>query len=143
MIYFLRNGLDGDIKIGYTKTSNILERIRALQTGNPNVIFPLGFINGNRADEKKLHKLFNKHHVVGEWFSPSYEIIEYVFYNCHGFNANNAQTTDNNLHRLEDVERQSIKNRLTKCGGNKSETARQLGITRRTLHKKLKKYGLM
>jgi two-component system response regulator HydG len=32
---------------------------------------------------------------------------------------------------------------LESAGGNKSETARRLGITRRTLHKKLKKYGAM
>jgi DNA-binding NtrC family response regulator len=27
-------------------------------------------------------------------------------------------------------------------GGNRSETARELGITRKTLHKKLQKYGV-
>ena len=32
---------------------------------------------------------------------------------------------------------------LAAAGGNKSETARRLGITRRTLHKKLKAYGVM
>jgi two-component system response regulator HydG len=32
---------------------------------------------------------------------------------------------------------------LEMAGGNKSEAARRLGITRRTLHIKLKKYGMM
>ena len=44
---------------------------------------------------------------------------------------------------LEEVEKASILKTLEMAGGNKSETARRLGITRRTLHKKLKKYGVM
>ena len=45
--------------------------------------------------------------------------------------------------RLADVERTAILETLESAGGNKSETARRLGITRRTLHQKLKKYGVM
>ncbi|MCG6533497.1 MAG: sigma-54 dependent transcriptional regulator [Syntrophales bacterium LBB04] len=45
--------------------------------------------------------------------------------------------------RLEEVEREAILKTLDQAGGNKSEAARRLDITRRTLHKKLKKYGLM
>jgi two-component system, NtrC family, response regulator HydG len=44
---------------------------------------------------------------------------------------------------LEEVERAAIMNTLESTDGNKSEAARRLGITRRTLHKKLKKYGVM
>jgi two-component system response regulator HydG len=44
---------------------------------------------------------------------------------------------------LEEVEKQTILLALTVTDGNKSETARKLGITRRTLHQKLKKYGVM
>jgi len=44
---------------------------------------------------------------------------------------------------LEDVEREMILRTLASAGGNKSEAARRLRITRRTLHKKLKKYGMM
>ncbi|NNG07997.1 MAG: two-component system response regulator, partial [Desulfobacteraceae bacterium] len=44
---------------------------------------------------------------------------------------------------LEEVEKASILRTLELTGGNKSEAARRLGITRRTLHKKLKKYGVM
>ncbi|MDD5170273.1 MAG: sigma-54 dependent transcriptional regulator [Syntrophales bacterium] len=44
---------------------------------------------------------------------------------------------------LEAVEKNSILSMLEAVGQNKSEAARRLGITRRTLHLKLKKYGLM
>ena len=44
---------------------------------------------------------------------------------------------------LDEVEKDTILKTLKSARGNKSETARRLGITRRTLHKKLKKYGVM
>lgn len=42
---------------------------------------------------------------------------------------------------LEEIEKEAILAALQDCGGNKSETARRLGINRKTLHKKLKIYG--
>jgi len=44
---------------------------------------------------------------------------------------------------LETVEKKAILGALNITNGNKSEAARRLGITRRTLHQKLKKYGVM
>jgi two-component system response regulator HydG len=44
---------------------------------------------------------------------------------------------------LDEVEKATILNTLETTGGNKSEAARRLGITRKTLHKKLKAYGVM
>jgi two-component system, NtrC family, response regulator HydG len=42
---------------------------------------------------------------------------------------------------LEEIEREVILGTLNAAGGNKSEAARRLGITRKTLHNKLKQYG--
>jgi two-component system response regulator HydG len=44
---------------------------------------------------------------------------------------------------LEQVEKDTILLTLENTSGNKSMAARRLGITRKTLHKKLKKYGVM
>lgn len=43
---------------------------------------------------------------------------------------------------LDQVEKMTILRTLESAGGNKSEAARRLGITRKTLHKKLNKYGV-
>ncbi len=47
------------------------------------------------------------------------------------------------LDDLASVEKATIIRTLREAGNNKSEAARRLGITRRTLHKKLKSYGMM
>jgi two-component system response regulator HydG len=46
-------------------------------------------------------------------------------------------------HSLEEAERMVIGNILRETGGNKSEAARRLNITRKTLLSKLNKYGLI
>ena len=43
---------------------------------------------------------------------------------------------------LEEAEKMVIANMLEEAGGNRSETARRLNITRKTLLAKLRKYGL-
>jgi len=42
---------------------------------------------------------------------------------------------------LDEVEKATILNAIEITGGNKSEAARRLGITRKTLHAKLRRYG--
>ncbi|GAB6886539.1 sigma 54-interacting transcriptional regulator [Desulfothermus okinawensis JCM 13304] len=43
---------------------------------------------------------------------------------------------------LKEIEKEAIIATLNACGGNKSEAARRLKINRKTLHKKLKEYGI-
>jgi len=43
---------------------------------------------------------------------------------------------------LDDIEREAILSTLEATGQNKSEAARRLGISRKTLHNKMKSYGL-
>jgi len=45
-------------------------------------------------------------------------------------------------HSLEDIEKEAILATLSASHGNKAEAARRLGVTRKTLHNKLKSYGL-
>ncbi len=61
-------------------------------------------------------------------------------------NKDNSNNIDSQIeHRdqtLFDVEKEAILQTLKNAKGNKSETARRLGITRKTLHKKLNSYGV-
>ncbi len=53
-----------------------------------------------------------------------------------------CQTAVNDAVNLEDVERASIQKALRLCDGNVSRAARELGIGRTTLYRKLKKYKI-
>jgi len=60
---------ENKLKIGVT--GNIEKRIKGLQTGNPNTI-KLEYIEERylpHKAEKYLHKYFQKHRMIGEWFS--------------------------------------------------------------------------
>ena len=54
--------------------------------------------------------------------------------------SGNEQSSVPGNMQLDEVEKRSILEAITACGGNKSEAARRLGITRKTLRKKLDKY---
>jgi len=56
--------------------------------------------------------------------------------------ATQSKSTMDGTRSLEDIEKEAILKTLEVTGGNKSETARRLGITRKTLHNKLRGYGL-
>jgi two-component system response regulator HydG len=66
-----------------------------------------------------------------------------VNHNDPGPDRVNGQIKVDGATPLEEVEKTTILNTFEASGGNKSETARRLGITRKTLHKKLKAYGVM
>ncbi|MGH2901632.1 MAG: helix-turn-helix domain-containing protein, partial [Solirubrobacteraceae bacterium] len=44
--------------------------------------------------------------------------------------------------RIDELERKSILDALAACGGNQSEVARRLGISRSTLIARLERYGV-
>ena len=53
-----------------------------------------------------------------------------------------SQRPLNESQTLEEMERQTIAGAIAQCGGNLSQVAQQLGITRQTLYNKIKRYGL-
>jgi two-component system response regulator HydG len=63
----------------------------------------------------------------------------------HSYIQDNKELTDGSARKearsLEEIEKEAILSALEAAGGNKSKAARTLGITRKTVHKKLEKYG--
>jgi two-component system, NtrC family, response regulator AtoC len=45
-------------------------------------------------------------------------------------------------HQMKEVERQHIIDALTRCGGNQTRAAKELGISRRTLISRLEEYNI-
>src|SRR4029077_4955094 len=57
--------------------------------------------------------------------------------------ATHALTLGERLKRqVQEVERQHIVDALTRCGGNQTRAARELGISRRTLISRLEAYNI-
>jgi two-component system response regulator HydG len=61
-------------------------------------------------------------------------------YPVHEMAVRPSFTTTDGTRSLEEIEKEAILATLDATKGNKSETARRLGITRKTLHNKLKAY---
>ena len=66
---------NGLIKIGYTK--NFKKRVSSPEIGGKKVK-RLGFFKGGFRQETQLHHNFQEHRVVGEWFKPAQEILDYI-----------------------------------------------------------------
>lgn len=56
--------------------------------------------------------------------------------------TSNAAPTEKNTNSLADAEKNAILNALEKSGYNKTKAAERLGISRRTLHRKLKEWSI-
>lgn len=67
-IYFIQQGDDGAIKIGYS--TNPEKRLKSLQTGSAYPLKMLLTIEGSEDQEKALHDQFAAYQLQGEWFRP-------------------------------------------------------------------------
>lgn len=76
LVYFIQCGDEGPIKIG--KSTNVESRLQSLQGASPYKLNLLAWFLGVSADETRLHELFAKHRMRGEWFEPSEDIYRYI-----------------------------------------------------------------
>jgi len=74
-VYFISDG--EYIKIG--KADNPNKRLDQLQTANARPLVLLHTISGGKIEENKMHHLFKKWHVRGEWFRAESEMLKNIF----------------------------------------------------------------
>jgi hypothetical protein len=77
MIYFVRAGKRGCIKIGYTDQP-IARRLALLQSACPMKLYLLLVVQGSAATEARLHRKFASLHRRGEWFFPGRKLLNYI-----------------------------------------------------------------
>jgi hypothetical protein len=75
-VYFVQGVLTRAVKIG--TTGNVLYRMRQCQGYSPDRLVILGLQKGDADNEQGLHLRFVQDNLWGEWFSQSYELIEYI-----------------------------------------------------------------
>lgn len=73
-VYFVQEGTDGPIKIGWTKVEP-LKRLAALENGNSNPLKLLGALVDHPDSEKTWHNRFSACRKHREWFYPTDALV--------------------------------------------------------------------
>ena len=82
VVYFVRQGESGPIKIGMTALAVLDGRLKQLQTGSPYPLLLLGVIEGGYELEQRLHKQFATYRLEGEWFDAQEDLVRFVSANA-------------------------------------------------------------
>lgn len=75
MIYVIACSKTNSCKIGYSSSPE--NRLAQLQTGNPFVLELVTTAEGGIEEERRLHSLFKKYRLSGEWFDYNKEIKDF------------------------------------------------------------------
>jgi hypothetical protein len=74
-LYLIYDTFNHSIKIG--KSLNPLKRLETFQISNPNKLILLAIFEKEGKNEKKYHKIFEKHKIKNEWFKACDEIFDF------------------------------------------------------------------
>lgn len=75
-VYFVQQGEDGPIKIGFS--DDVEHRLATLQTGSPYPLRLLLVIPGSQSKEASFHSKFADARLSGEWFRPVPELLSFI-----------------------------------------------------------------
>lgn len=75
-IYFIQTQVSLAIKIGFAV--DVEQRLKTIQTGNPERLEIVGVMPGTVRTEKSLHRQFRSDNIRGEWFEASAALVDYI-----------------------------------------------------------------
>ena len=78
VIYFVRAGEAGPIKIGFSARGDIATRISELQGACPWPLRLIGTVTGTKPVERHLHQLLAEYRMCGEWFAPERAVLRAI-----------------------------------------------------------------
>jgi hypothetical protein len=119
--YFIQSGIGGPIKIGIA--SDVNNRLRSLQCAFPYKLRVVATISGNH--ERMLHKKFSQYRMMGEWFKPKMEIIQFIEQKCDVVDRSSLHKLTSKLTQFENKKPTQRHALLTE-----SETARYIAMSR-------------
>jgi len=76
VVYFIRAGVNGPVKIGVTR--NLKHRLEILGAGNHHELKCLHTIDGTVELERAMHRRFEQQHIRGEWFRYEGELRSFI-----------------------------------------------------------------
>ena len=79
-VYFIKAPINSLIKIG--TTSNLTKRLRDLRFMSPAPLEPMGYHEGDHAEERELHVMFRHARSHGEWFRPTPDVLDYIHHHA-------------------------------------------------------------
>ena len=77
VVYFIQQGDGGPVKIGVTEGC-ASRRLDQLQVGSPEPLCLIGTVRGDVRTEQEFKERFARFRVRGEWFEPSFEIMNAI-----------------------------------------------------------------
>ena len=78
MIYFVQGGSQSLVKIGTSVAKSLKLRLTNIQGCSPEPLRLIAVIDGDRRDERALHRRFEHYRQHGEWFSPGDDLMNYI-----------------------------------------------------------------
>jgi hypothetical protein len=76
VVYFIRCGVDGPIKIGTAGDAH--QRLRDLSCASPYPLSLIGTIAGGQPLERRIHKALRDFRIHLEWFRPERRVLDFI-----------------------------------------------------------------